>query len=210
MTNTIPPDYKSETKRAYDSYAEKFDEHYGNFFEQHFLPTGVPDAFLVHLSGKKILDLGSGPGNHALYFKRKGLDVLCVDISEEMIRLCKEKWLKAEVMDMENLTLPEKSFDGVWANTSFLHIPKSRIPTVAADVARILKPSGILHVAVREGKEETFEENEKYPGTRRFFSDFQDEEIRSLFGAHFEVLRFLKLKMKTKYTFLNYLMRLKS
>jgi SAM-dependent methyltransferase len=47
--------------------------------------------------------LGYGPGRDAICFQNKGFDVTCVDISTEMIKLCKEKGLKAFVMDFENL-----------------------------------------------------------------------------------------------------------
>ena len=95
--------YKEITKTTYNTYPNKFDSYFQKSFDNYTKPSA--NLFLKNLNGKNILDLGSGPGNDAKYFKDKGFNVHCVDISEQMIRLCKEKGLKAEVMDIENLKL---------------------------------------------------------------------------------------------------------
>lgn len=38
-----------------------------------------------------------------------------------MIELCKEKGLETHIMDLENITFEDGSFDGVWAYTSLGH-----------------------------------------------------------------------------------------
>ncbi|USN57064.1 MAG: hypothetical protein H6766_00950 [Candidatus Peribacteria bacterium] len=40
------------------------------------------DMFLPHLSGKKILDIGSGSGRDMLYFYNHGYDVTGVELSK--------------------------------------------------------------------------------------------------------------------------------
>ncbi len=198
-------DYKNKTKGAYDKYAEKFDQKFGEHFE--FWVKKEADLFLENLEGMKIVDLGSGPGNHAAYFKENGCDVLCVDLSEEMMKICRQKGLKAQAMDIENLQLPEKSFDGVWAYASLLHILREKVPQVIKAIAKILKPGGMLGVAVKEGNREGFETNEKYPGTERWFTYFTDEEMKQLFSDGFELVHSSKTNVKNKYVFLNYFFR---
>lgn len=200
-------DYKTETVRAYNTYPEKYDVWFNESFS-YFKDRA--DAFISYLAGKKIVDLGSGPGNHAEYFKKKGFNVLCIDISEAMIKLCKRKGLKAEIMDIEDLQLPEKSYDGIWANSSLHHIPKEKIPKILNQIIKILKSNGFLYLAVKEGKGQGFEINEKYPGTRRWFTYFMDEEIRKLFGESFDIIHFSRINIPgSKIIFLNYLLRLK-
>ncbi|HLF54297.1 MAG TPA: class I SAM-dependent methyltransferase [Candidatus Nanoarchaeia archaeon] len=198
-------DYKTETKKTYEKYAKAFEQKFSEFFELRVKEEA--DLFLKHLKGKKILDLGAGPGTHAKYFQDKGYDVLCIDLSEEMVKICREKGLKAEVMDIENLQLPEKSFDGVWAYASLLHVPREKIPQVIKAIAKILKPGGILGVAVKEGKGQNFETNEKYPGTERWFTYFTDEEMKQSFADGFELVHSSKTNAKNKYVFLNYFFR---
>lgn len=206
MSNKNSVNYKSETRRTYDLYAkifgQKFGKHFKNFVEKE------AELFLKRLPGKKILDLGSGPGNHAAYFKKQGYDVLCIDISEKMIELCRKKGLRAKVVDIEKLDLQE-NFDGIWAYASLLHIPKEKIPKVIKRIKGSLKPNGILALSLKEGTGEKFEIHKKYPGTVRFFSYFTEKEIRRLFKNSFELIRFSKTNVENKFIFLNFLFKLK-
>ncbi len=112
-------------------------------------------------------------------------------------------------MDIVYLKLPEKSFDGVWAYASLLHIKKAGVPKVIQTIKRVLKPQGIFGFAVKEGEGERLEINEKYPDTRRWFTYFTDNEIRELMEKDFEFLHSSKT-VKEKYVFLNYVVRLKT
>lgn len=192
-------EYREETRKTYDQFPKafdkKFEESFWRFGKQH------ADLFLQHLSGKKVADLGSGPGQYARYFTEKGLEVLCVDISEEMVKLCKEKGLEAVQMDLEYLKLPERSFDGVWMYASLLHIPKAHVPHALEGVWKILKPGGVLGLAVKEGGGEGFEEREDYPGAKRWFTYFTDEEVRELFEKDFTLLEFFRDNVFLHYMF---------
>lgn len=179
--------YKSVTKQAYERYAKKFEAATKEYLVKHLLTDA--EFFIQNLPGKRILDLGSGPGWHGLFFKESGLDPVCFDISPEMIKLCKKKGLKAELGDIEDLKFKNDSFDGVWAVSSLLHVPKTKIPDVLAKLNKILKPNGLLFVGVKEGKGEELFESEKYPGVKRFFSYFNQEEMRDLLKPYFEVIR---------------------
>ncbi len=200
-------DYKEENKKAYNLYARKFDKKFGDFFHKYLEQKA--DFFLSQLKGKKILDLGSGPGNHADYFRKKGFDVLCLDISEEMLKLCEKKSLKTLLMDIENLSLEKNSFDGIWAYTSLLHVPKEKLPSILNKLKLALKKEGILGISVMEGTDSNFETREHYPDTKRFFVYFQDEELRDLFKKDFSIISFSKTIVKdSPHIFLDYLLKL--
>ncbi len=196
-------DYKSETKKSYNLYPHKFD---AKFSENVKAVKEKADEFLNSLNGKKILDLGSGSGHHALYFQEKGFDPLCIDISEAMIQLCKRKGLPARVMDMENVSLPEEHYDGIWAYASLLHIPRANLPSVMEKLASLLKPHGILALTVKEGQGEGFEAQEEYPGTQRWFTYFTEQEMQSLCEPCFEILKNSKSTVKEG-TIMNMMMK---
>ena len=67
-------------------------------------------------SGQRVLDVGCGPGRHALSLARRGLDVVGVDLSPEFVTLAREaathEGLDAtfEVLDVRDLAF-EHSFD---------------------------------------------------------------------------------------------------
>ncbi len=197
---------KEETKKAYNTYPEKFNKKFEVYF--HNFVKKEADLFLKHLQGKTILDIGAGPGIHAIYFKEQGYDPFCIDISEAMIELCKKRRLKAEVKDIEQLEMHDV-FDGIWAYTVLLHIPKKRIPPIIKKIASLLKPQGIFGLAIKEGQGEGFEKNEDYPQTRRWFTYFTEKEIQVMYKNEFELMHVSKTPIKNQ-IFVNYLLRKKA
>lgn len=198
--------YKEETIKSYNKNARELAEKFKNLMDLN--KRKEFQQFLDLLQGKKILDLGCGSGDHSLWFSQKGLDVKAIDISEEMIKLCKEKGVNAEVMDIEDLKFKDESFDGIWAVTSLLHIPKAKIPVVINKLSNILKSKGILHVCVKEGKGEGLIKD-KDSDSQRFFSYWEKEELLNLFKERFELIEFIRCKLGHT-IFLHFLFRKRS
>ncbi|MDP7323240.1 MAG: class I SAM-dependent methyltransferase [Candidatus Woesearchaeota archaeon] len=199
-------DYKKITKESYNAFAKDLDQK----FEKHF-QTKVKkfcDLFLKKIKGKKIVDLGCGPGNHASYFQEHGLDVLCVDFSKEMLAICKKKGLKTLQMDLEDISFPDGSFEGVWAFASLLNLPKKKIPLVVKKISMIIKKDGILGLSMKEGSKEGIE-LESHTKRERYLSYFSDSELRKLFIPYFEILHFERTVEKGRPVFLSYIMKRK-
>lgn len=85
--------YKKETKKTYDENADYFDQKFEEYKEK-YMKQQFEKAISLFPENARILDLGSGPGNHAKLFHEKGFDVLCLDISEKSLEKCREKGLK--------------------------------------------------------------------------------------------------------------------
>ena len=184
--------YKEETINSYNKNAKEFSKKFQELTDlkrRHEF-----SRFISLLSGKDILDLGCGSGDHSDYFAKQGLNVTCIDISEEMIKLCKEKGLNALVMDIENLKFDDNAFDGVWAVTSLLHIPKLKLPSVIDKLHLILKDKGILHVCVKEGKGEGLIKDKEFD-SQRFFSFWEKEGLLKLFEKKFSLIEFGKVRL---------------
>jgi ubiquinone/menaquinone biosynthesis C-methylase UbiE len=98
--------------------------------------------FLERLSGEKknnLLEIGAGTGIDGKFFKDNGFDVTCIDLSEVMVRFCRDKDLNATVMDLYNLDFPDRQFDAVYALNCLLHVPKHDIRKVFIEISRVLK-----------------------------------------------------------------------
>jgi SAM-dependent methyltransferase len=68
----------------------------------------------IRLVQGKVLDIGCGAGRHSLYLQKKGFDVLGIDISPLVIKVCQLRGLKkAIVMSIEELDFEPNSFDTV-------------------------------------------------------------------------------------------------
>jgi SAM-dependent methyltransferase len=146
--------------------------------------------------GLRLMDLGSGPGQHGKFFKDKGLAVTCVDISANMIEACKEKGLDACVMDLYSLDFDDATFDAIWSMNCLLHVPKSSLGPVLHNIKRVMKQGGYFYMGVYGGyqHEGIWEEDPYTP--HRFFSFYEDNEIKKVVSKEFEIIQFVTVPME--------------
>lgn len=74
------------------------------------------------LKGKKVLEVGCGTGGHAIFLKKKGFDIVGVDLNKEMLTVArkKSKSIKFYQGDMRKFNLKNK-FDIVLCLFSTMH-----------------------------------------------------------------------------------------
>lgn len=126
------------------------------------------NKFLQSLAGRKVLDFGCGSGRDTKYFIESGYDVTAIDGSEE---LCKSAsaYTGIQVKNMLFQDLNEVGcYDGIWACSSILHLPKDELKIVTKKMSRALKPNGIIYTSFKYGE---------FEGERngRYFTDFTIE-----------------------------------
>lgn len=199
-------DEHQETIAAYDDHAEAFDER----FERHLHEFNLrhADAFLEALPGPTVLDVGSGGGNHAAYFAARGRAVTCIEPSKGMRELCRKRGLRVSNGDLRTFAWVVR-VHGIWANACLLHLRKEELPDAIARLERHLLPGGVLGCSVKEGEGERWEDHERFPGARRYFSYYADEEFRARFAARFDLLRFERTGTSDRTVFLKYLFRIR-
>jgi SAM-dependent methyltransferase len=148
-------------------------------------------ATLLLREGKRtLLELGAGTGTDGRYFQDLGLDVLCTDLSPEMVRLCRAKGLNARVMDNTLFDLPPTSFDAVYAMNSLLHLPSADLPAVLQNIHTVLKPGGLFFMGVYGGVEtEGIWEDDDYQ-PKRFFAFYSDEQLKQILSQYFHIQTF--------------------
>jgi SAM-dependent methyltransferase len=96
--------------------------------------------------GKRVLEIGCGPGSVSLRLAAVAASVTGIDISDTAVRQARERASKAglahvefRVMNAEELDLPPQSFDFVCGRAILHHLDLSRaLPALA----RVLAPSG--------------------------------------------------------------------
>jgi ubiquinone/menaquinone biosynthesis C-methylase UbiE len=194
-----------QTIDTYNKLATEYDLETADFWQR--FPHSFFDKF-IELSGKKILDVGSGPGRDALILKEKGLEITCLDASEEMIKICSAKGLQAIVGDFNNLSFSDEFFDGVWSYTALLHVPKSEIHIPIQEIKRVLKKDGVFGLGLIEGEGEMYKETAGV-NLPRLFSFYKKEETKELLERNgFELLFFQTFKPGSK-NYLNFIARKK-
>jgi len=191
----------TKTIQTYDKMAKEYDEETVDFWTR--FPKTFFDKFTEMVKGK-ILDVGSGPGRDGLLLKEKGLEVICIDASKIMVKLCEEKGLQSIVGDFNELPFRDESFDGVWAYTSLLHVPKADVSKAFLEIHRVLKDNGIFGLGMIEGDTEGYRESSGI-NMPRWFSFYNKKEIEILLGTFgFKVFYFEQFKPGSK-NYLNFI-----
>lgn len=138
-------------------------------------------------TGGSVLDLGCGPGHWAARFVHDGYDVEAMDASPEMAAHARDQFeLKVTVNAFEDLNA-EARYDGIWANFSLLHAPKSIFPSHLERVKKALKPQGALSIGMKLGSGEARDE------LGRFYAYYTPDELKQ----HLEPLGFDVLRIRT-------------
>lgn len=188
--------HKFLTLNAYNTSAKEFAE---NTAALH--PEEQANKFLNLLPGKRILDLGCGPGRDAQVFVGQGFQVTGVDLSPQMIEMARSRVAaQFHVMDIENLNLPSSSFHGIWASASLLHIPKKNILQVFKTLHSLLLDEGIFYLSLKKGTGEGLQSDPRYGDVQKFWSFFEKEEIEDIVKqADFKVVESVISERKSTY-----------
>ena len=138
--------------------------------------TEVQDKFLEKLNPDAyILDFGCGAGRDTKYFLSRGYQVDAVDGSEQLCRIASEyTGIKVRPMLFQELDEKEK-YDGIWACSSILHLPKNELKAVFMKMFKALKEDGIIYTSFKYGD---------FEGERngRYFTDFTEKTFEEFVG----------------------------
>lgn len=191
--------FKQQLKKAYDKDASRRDR--GERERQQWkLDARQRFADVLHTKNKKtILELGSGAGLDAKFFKNQGFEVLATDLSPKMIEKCQKRSLRAKAIDLYDLDSLGEKFDGIYSLNVLLHVPRNDLNTVLQNIAVTLNEGGIFFYGVYGGynKEETFIDKNKM-GLPRFFSFLSDQTIKKVVKDWFEIIDFQTVDVGSK------------
>lgn len=118
--------------------------------------------------GSRILDFGRGSGRDTKYFLEKGYQVAATDGSAELCRLA-GSFTGIRVKEMLFQELDEIGvYDGIWACSSILHLPKQELLPVIRKMCDALKDNGVIYTSFKYGD---------FEGERngRYFTDFTED-----------------------------------
>jgi SAM-dependent methyltransferase len=142
--------------------------------------------------GLSILDAGCANGRDIPYFTSKGFKVIGIDLCEPFLRIARKN--NPDVlflnMDLRKLHFPAKTFDGIWAMASLLHIPKKEMLKTLKGFKKVLKPGGVFLLSFMSGENDGLREHPGLHWPERHFSDFQPEELENLIAkSGYKILR---------------------
>jgi ubiquinone/menaquinone biosynthesis C-methylase UbiE len=170
-----------DTIQWYDDHAEQYAKAGSVYFDLNHIQT-----FTKLLSkGAKVLDAGCGPGRDADLLQEQGFKVTGLDLSAGLLKVARRIFPGIDFVQGNFLDLPfvNSSFDGVWSNTSLLHLETvGDVQKALSEMHRVLRPGGVLHVVVKAqtGDTKTAVVSDKLSGHERFFQYFTAPELTGL------------------------------
>lgn len=116
------------------------------------------EALLRAIEGEPpfaILDFGCGPGRDLKAFAELGHIAVGLEGAARLAVMARahsggEVWQQ----DFLKLDLPDRHFDGVFANAALFHVPSQELPRVLLELHAALKPRGVLFASNPHGHNE--------------------------------------------------------
>ncbi|MDG2411000.1 MAG: class I SAM-dependent methyltransferase [Halioglobus sp.] len=131
-----------------------------------------------------ILDLGCGPGRDLVYFQSMGHRPVGLDGSAAFCAMARANaGCKVLHQQFLSLSLPDSTFNAVFANASLFHVPRQALPNVFRQLHTTLIAGGILFISNPRGN------GEGWQGER--FGNFMEYDTTKdyLEAAGFTLLR---------------------
>lgn len=137
----------SAAAQAFDAVAARFDARFGAWrsvaAQRNAVRTELLDAFAPD---SRLLEIGGGTGEDAVWLVERGRDVLLTDASPTMVEMARSKLAShgasARVVAAEDLAhLGTARFDGAFSNFAALNCVVDLAP-VATALARLVRPGG--------------------------------------------------------------------
>lgn len=101
-----------------------------------------------------VVDVGCGTGRLTAYLDDRGVDARGVDLSPGMLREARaaHPHLRFAEGDVLALDLPDASCAGAASWYSLLHLPPEHLPRAVGELARVLRPGGLLLLGFHVGR----------------------------------------------------------
>jgi len=99
-----------------------------------------------------MLELGAGQGQDSRFFANQGFTVISTDLEQKALDIGRSKLsadqsklVATKLVDLRNdLPFPDESFEAVYAHLSLHYFDHERTVHLFDEIARVLKPSGVL------------------------------------------------------------------
>lgn len=138
---------------GYATVARAYREHLLDELAGKPLDRAFLDAFAERCAGRRIVDLGCGPGQVARYLADRGAAAEGLDLSPEMIaeaRAC-HPGLTFTVGDLFALPYGDATFGGAVAFYAIVHLQPADLAAPLRELHRVLAPGGLAALAFHIG-----------------------------------------------------------
>ncbi|MER6176709.1 amino acid adenylation domain-containing protein [Streptosporangium sp. NPDC001681] len=182
VDSEVRSDLKDIVREGWDDIADRYAAFQSEFSDGPRMQwTGHLLAMLP--AGGSVLELGVGGGHESSRRLAEAHALTAVDISAEQLKLAERTLPGATLVqaDMAQARFPDAAFDAVVSIYTLTHLPREELPGLLGDIARWLKPGGLLLATLMT--EDIPGAIEEWFGSTMFFSGFPTEENLQLLRA---------------------------
>ncbi|GAC1342756.1 MAG: class I SAM-dependent methyltransferase [Myxococcales bacterium] len=145
-----------DVARSYDRVARAYADHFFDELDGKPLDRALLELFAAEVRGRgRVADLGCGPGHLARFLHERGVEVVGIDSSPEMIRVANERsfGVPFEVGSMLALAAPDASFAGIAGFYAIVNLSREQVATALVELRRVLAPGAPLLLSFHLGDE---------------------------------------------------------
>lgn len=146
----------NDPSRSYDAVAGEYASRIADELAQKPFDREVLDRFAASIrKGGVVADVGCGPGHVARYLVGQGTDVCGVDLSPGMLHVARRLHPGIGFLqcDMRHLPVRNRSWSGIVAFYSLIHLSPGEVPGALREFARVLEAGAPLLLAFHIGDE---------------------------------------------------------
>jgi SAM-dependent methyltransferase len=141
---------------SYDRVADEYARRIFNELERKPLDRELLGRFAGDVAGRgEVCDMGCGPGQVARYLRDAGVAVFGLDLSPGMLEQARR--LNPDIAFREGnmlaLDLPAGALAGIAAFYAIVNMPRESLPAVFREMARALRPGGLLLLGFHAGSD---------------------------------------------------------
>ena len=187
----MPKGKAVELSASYDEVAAEYARRIADELDHKPFDRDLLDRFAAMFDTDDIVcDVGCGPAHVARYLSQRGVKVMGIDLSPEMVAQARALNPSLEIRqgDMLGLDVPNESWAGIVAFYSIIHIPRANVVRALRELGRCLRPGGRLLMSFHIGDEVVhLEELWEHPVSMDFVFFRSDEMLGYLGDAGFDV-----------------------
>jgi SAM-dependent methyltransferase len=152
----MDPETITATAASYDRIAEEYAARFFGELAHKPLDRALLDAFAEEVRELgTVADIGCGPGQIGRYLHDRGLAVIGIDLSPQMVALARalSPQMQFRQGSMLALDLEDGSLGGIVAFYSIIHIPPEHLPQALREFHRVLTTGGPALLSFHVGQE---------------------------------------------------------
>jgi SAM-dependent methyltransferase len=152
----MPSEEPCDTRASYDRAADEYVRRIYDELQHKPVDRQLLDRFAAGVRNAGLAcDMGCGPGHVARYLHERGVQVCGIDLSPAMVERARRlnPGIDFQQGDMLALDAKDDAFAGIVAFYSLIHIPRGDVVRALRELRRVLRPGGVLLLAVHIGDE---------------------------------------------------------